>query len=374
MWNRLRKTIVGMTVLGLTATACTMPGNKAASPEGNQTQQQNQDQNQQQNQQQSGTSQAQAAEQPQTLQAPEDGKLAIRDIGGVSYVQVNQLAQLLNFHTNYKPEQRLLQLGDNDAAYEFTVESANATKDGDPIQLKEVPKEADGLTYLPLSALSEIMSDDVQFTKQDGNVVLQAAPENTNVSMDDETPVGDDLAFGDDAEDPYKGAGDVAPAEEGEAPEEGAAGAALPIDEDGTVAAAALKNINIPAMIARGKKYLGVRYVFGADPYPQSGVFDCSTFTQYIFGKYGVSLPRTSRAQARLGNTVSRSNLRVGDLMYFYVPGRFKTNRTVGHVGIYIGDRKMLHASPEPKDGVQITNIDKPYWKRTYMFAKRLVQ
>ncbi len=58
--------------------------------------------------------------------------------------------------------------------------------------------------------------------------------------------------------------------------------------------------------------------------------------------------------------------------MFFYVPGRFKTNKTVGHVGIYIGNMQMLNASPKPKNGVQITNINKPYWKTTFLRAKRI--
>ncbi|MNF16046.1 Murein DD-endopeptidase MepH precursor [compost metagenome] len=71
---------------------------------------------------------------------------------------------------------------------------------------------------------------------------------------------------------------------------------------------------------------------------------------------------------------MSRSSLRVGDLLYFYVPGRFQTNKTVGHVGIYIGNRNMINSSPAPKDGVQIISIDKAYWKRTFLFAKRIAQ
>ena len=45
--------------------------------------------------------------------------------------------------------------------------------------------------------------------------------------------------------------------------------------------------------------------------------------------------------KGRLGTFVSRKSLRKGDLMFFYVPGRFKTNKTVGHVGIYIGNYQI---------------------------------
>ena len=59
-----------------------------------------------------------------------------------------------------------------------------------------------------------------------------------------------------------------------------------------------LKNIDINAMISKGKQYLGVKYLFGTGPYSQTGRFDCSTFTQYIFGKYNIKLPRVARQQA----------------------------------------------------------------------------
>jgi cell wall-associated NlpC family hydrolase len=69
---------------------------------------------------------------------------------------------------------------------------------------------------------------------------------------------------------------------------------------------------------------------------------------------------------------VSRQSLRRGDLLFFYVPGRFKSNNVVGHVGIYIGNRQMIHAGTEPKNGVQIRSIDRDYWKRTFLSAKRV--
>ena len=133
-----------------------------------------------------------------------------------------------------------------------------------------------------------------------------------------------------------------------------------------------LKNIDINAMIRKGKQYLGVKYLFGTGPYSKTGRFDCSTFTQYIFGKYNIKLPRVARQQATYGTLVSRKSLRKGDLVFFYVPGRFKTNKTVGHVGIYIGNMQMLNANTKPKNGVQITNMNKPYWKKTFLKAKRI--
>ncbi|MFD2329845.1 NlpC/P60 family protein [Cohnella sp. GCM10020058] len=126
-------------------------------------------------------------------------------------------------------------------------------------------------------------------------------------------------------------------------------------------------------IIAHGQKFLGVKYDFGAGDYEKTGLFDCSSFVQYLFADKGILLPRTAREQAQRGTSVSRNELQPGDLMFFYVPGRFKTDNTVGHVGIYMGGGKMLHSSPKPEDGVQITDIDKAYWQDTFLYAKRLL-
>lgn len=129
----------------------------------------------------------------------------------------------------------------------------------------------------------------------------------------------------------------------------------------------ALKNVNENRVISYAKLFLGVPYKFGTGPYQQTRRFDCSSFTQYVFKKFGVDLPRNSRQQAKVGQRVSYNNMKKGDLVFFYVPGRFKTNRTVGHVGIYMGNGKMI----QTYDGVKIINIRKPYWKKTFLEARR---
>jgi len=89
-----------------------------------------------------------------------------------------------------------------------------------------------------------------------------------------------------------------------------------------------------------GDQYLGERYVYGG---AKPGVgFDCSGFVQYVFGRYGVSLPRTSRQQATAGRPLRRAltALKPGDLMLFSSNGR-----GVNHVAIYAGDNRIIHSS-----------------------------
>ena len=89
------------------------------------------------------------------------------------------------------------------------------------------------------------------------------------------------------------------------------------------------------------------------DPYVWAGdgpdVFDCSGLTQYAYAAVGVALPHSSRAQSQLGVPVSRAELQPGDIVYFYSP--------VSHVGIYIGDGKMVHARTFGQP-VAVTTVD----------------
>jgi peptidoglycan DL-endopeptidase CwlO len=90
----------------------------------------------------------------------------------------------------------------------------------------------------------------------------------------------------------------------------------------------------------------GEPYVWGA---AGPGSFDCSGLVQYAYRAAGVSLPHSSSGQASMGRAVSRSQLQPGDLIAFYSP--------VSHIGIYIGDGKMVHA-PTSGDVVKVASID----------------
>lgn len=310
------------------------------------------------------------------LDVTDQTSLPLETIDGKHYVEAKSLMQLLGYNLEWDDETKSLKIGDTDVIFELKPDSREARVEEETVYLQDPPVLRNEQTYLPVSVLSDLLMEDLSFTERDGQLVLQPNPDFLPINMDEDAdiPLPDEFNFAEDPNDPFKNEQPEDTAEEDQAavfplsPEElGDYGA---IDGD---AVPVLKNINVSSLIARAKKYLGVKYQFGAKPYPQSSRFDCSSFVQYIYGKYGVSMPRTARAQAKKGVAVSRKNLRRGDLLFFYVPGRFKSNKTVGHVGIYIGNNQMIHASPKPKNGVQITNINKAYWKKTYLKARRVV-
>ncbi|MEK0313978.1 C40 family peptidase [Cohnella sp. 56] len=130
--------------------------------------------------------------------------------------------------------------------------------------------------------------------------------------------------------------------------------------------AAAKQTAKADKIITLGKKYLGVKYRLGA-PSGSTSVFDCSSFTQYIFGKYGVELPRVSSQQALKGKTVAKANLKKGDLVFF----KSSNSSKIGHVAVYIGSNKILHTYGKP--GVTVTSLSASYWKSHYKTAKRVL-
>jgi murein DD-endopeptidase / murein LD-carboxypeptidase len=121
---------------------------------------------------------------------------------------------------------------------------------------------------------------------------------------------------------------------------------------------------NYEKLIPIAQKYLGVPYAWGGTSVKG---FDCSGFLTTVYSQIGISLPRTSSSMYNVGSNVSKSDLRVGDLVFFNTYGS-----GVSHVGMYIGNNEFIHASSNK--GVTISNINDPYyWASRYIGAKRVL-
>ena len=111
-------------------------------------------------------------------------------------------------------------------------------------------------------------------------------------------------------------------------------------------------------------QFLGYNYCWGGKD-PSTG-FDCSGLVYYVYGQYGYTLNRVAQDQARNGTAVSADSLQPGDILCFYSGSSY-----IGHVGIYIGDGKFVHAQ-NSATGVVITDLNGHYGQRGFE-ARRIV-
>lgn len=137
------------------------------------------------------------------------------------------------------------------------------------------------------------------------------------------------------------------------------------------------------SVINAGMKYLGTPYEFGADR-SSTKTFDCSSFTRRAFlDGAGIKIPADSRKQAayvKANGQVSTNwrQLKPGDLMFFMsykgskpsnYAGINKSKQRITHVGIYLGNGKVLHTYSKRAGGVKIDNIAGTAWENRFIFG-----
>jgi cell wall-associated NlpC family hydrolase len=95
-----------------------------------------------------------------------------------------------------------------------------------------------------------------------------------------------------------------------------------------------------------------------------SGGFDCSGLVYWAYGHVGVRLPHSSYALAQMGRPVRRSRLRRGDLLFFY---------GFGHVGVYVGRGRMVHA-PHTGSRVEVVRLGRSAYGSALISARRVTR
>jgi cell wall-associated NlpC family hydrolase len=130
-----------------------------------------------------------------------------------------------------------------------------------------------------------------------------------------------------------------------------------------------LKDFNV-ALTTREKvlleviKFLETPYKYGGST--QKGM-DCSAFTMQVFkNSISLDLPRSTSQQYKIGDTIDKEELKFGDLVFFNTRKR----SFPGHVGIFLGENKFVHASRSL--GVTVSSLDAAYYKKRYVGARRI--
>ena len=121
-------------------------------------------------------------------------------------------------------------------------------------------------------------------------------------------------------------------------------------------------------VLMRAIGLVGTPYVYGGNS--QAGGFDCSGLVDFVFlDAAGLRLPRSTRELIELdAPRIERENLQPGDLVFFN-PGGGRTS----HIGIYVGEGRFVHA-PSTGGTVRLDVLDAPYWKQSYVGAKRVLR
>lgn len=130
--------------------------------------------------------------------------------------------------------------------------------------------------------------------------------------------------------------------------------------------------------VARSSSVLGLKVARTAAtqigrPYRSGGEspkkgFDCSGLIYWSFRQNGVKVPRVTTEQMRAGQPVPRNRLQPGDIVVF----RASSGPNGLHTGIYAGQGKFIH-SPNSRSKVRMDSLSTPYWKKTFMTARRIV-
>jgi cell wall-associated NlpC family hydrolase len=118
-------------------------------------------------------------------------------------------------------------------------------------------------------------------------------------------------------------------------------------------------------LVIEGLGHLGIPYRFGGTS-PETGL-DCSALVQRVFrNALGLDMPRTAAEMARVGDRITKDDLKPGDLVFFNT-----MRRSFSHVGIYLGDNQFLHA-PSTGGKVRVDDMTDRYWLRRFTGARRV--
>lgn len=298
---------------------------------------------------------------------------------GVYYLPFIDLAKILNYNSiKFEEKTKTYEITDGSTVIRITMGGTRAKKGNEYINV-EPPRWINETPYVSLHTGGAIFNSYITFKKENGSIQIQNPATKYIVHTGDtlfniarihhitvdELKKANNLTTNiiHDGQvlnlpSPDASKGEMEPVKEKE-----------PVKNDSKDTVAQ----QIASILADAKKYIGAKYKYGATLAEAPNMFDCSSYTQYVFGNSGIQLPRVSRDQASKGVSVATSNLKAGDLMFFTMKDTYTDGR-VAHVGIYMGDGSMIHASTSKGVMISTNVLQNPYWSKNYLFSKRVVQ
>ncbi|MDD2899537.1 MAG: NlpC/P60 family protein [Desulfuromonadaceae bacterium] len=118
------------------------------------------------------------------------------------------------------------------------------------------------------------------------------------------------------------------------------------------------------AIAARtAERFVGIPYRWGGDNVVEG--MDCSGFVRAVYNLCGLSIPRTSHEQFKAGDTITKDDLKDGDLVFFG-----SSPSAINHVGIYVGDGKFVHA-PRRGEEIRVSAVNESYFEKRFVGARR---
>jgi cell wall-associated NlpC family hydrolase len=323
-----------------------------------------------------------------------------RPIDGQVWLPLDKAVEIYDYHYFYDPESQKITIGYTDPLFELTVGKKEAKIQENTVALTDALRMVDGEPVITTRSLSELWQTPIQWDNQNRIVTIVTPDDGIKAKSIEVKAVSSATITGTGSlrTGPNTSSRVIRSMRSGEKVtvlstpnrywyqiqdnsnvkgyissrflrvDGGASVTRLPSAAPNT-SPAAPANADVNKLISFAKRFMGVPYKFASGAYASTRTFDCSSFTQYVFRNSGLSIPRSSRSQAQTGTTVDRSQIQPGDLLFFSVPGRFANNRTVGHVGIYMGNNQLIHTFGAP--GVTITNFAGT-WDKRFLFAKRI--
>ncbi|MCH1624213.1 LysM peptidoglycan-binding domain-containing C40 family peptidase [Ferdinandcohnia quinoae] len=300
-------------------------------------------------------------------------------VKGVYYIPFVNLAKILNYNSiKFEEKTKTFEITDGSTIIRVTMGGTSAKKGNEYVNIKP-PRWINETAYISLHAGGALFNSYITFKKENGSIQIQnpatkyvvhSRDSLYNISRIHHISV-DQLKRKNNLSSNVIYDGQILQLPHPDTSK----GEIEPIKEKKPVK----NNSNSPIakqakqILIDAKKYIGAQYKFGATLAEAPNLFDCSSYTQYVFGHTGIQLPRVSRDQASEGVAVSTSNLKAGDLMFYTMKDTYTDGR-VAHVGIYMGNGNMIHASTS--NGVMITKnvLQNPYWSKNYLFSKRVLQ